>query len=272
MGRKPFLDNTKLILIGIVALIAALAGLLYLAGRSSAVAPDVLGEFVLYALSATNLTMLLALLFVLARNIIKLVVEQRRAIPFARFRTRLVTALLGMTLIPALLVLIVGSELIRKNIDQFFNAPMANMLSSARDIASDYYGERQRVVSSVAQRLARRLSSVDVGGDAAAARDIVAADVAQERIDLIEIYQVGPRGQVEAPVVDVAARGRASRLFAQRRRAPGAAGGPDRPRRRPGRAAAIAQRWRSRSHRGADPLIAGRTRARRADRQRIPDG
>jgi two-component system nitrogen regulation sensor histidine kinase NtrY len=206
VGRKPFLDNTKLILIGIVALIAALAGLLYLAGRSSAVAPDVLGEFVLYALSATNLTMLLALLFVLARNIIKLVVEQRRAIPFARFRTRLVTALLGMTLIPAVLVLIVGSELIRKNIDQFFNAPMANLLSSARDIASDYYGERQRVVSSVAERLARRLSSVDVGDDAAGARDIVAADVAQERIDLIEIYQVGPRGQVEAPVVDVAAR------------------------------------------------------------------
>ncbi len=272
MGRKPFLDNTKLILIGIVALIAALAGLLYLAGRSSAVAPDVLGEFVLYALSATNLTMLLALLFVLARNIIKLVVEQRRAIPFARFRTRLVTALLGMTLIPALLVLIVGSELIRKNIDQFFNAPMANMLSSARDIASDYYGERQRVVSSVAQRLARRLSSVDVGGDAAAARDIVAADVAQERIDLVEIYRVGPRGQVEAPVVDVAApvvpRGY-SRGGAD---APGAAGGADRPRRRSGRAAAIAQRWRSGSHRGADPLVAGRTRARRADRQRIPDG
>ena len=42
--------GTKLILIGIVALIAALAGLLYLAGRSSAVAPDVLGVRPLRAL------------------------------------------------------------------------------------------------------------------------------------------------------------------------------------------------------------------------------
>ena len=49
-SRKPFLDNTKLILAGIVALIAVLAGLLSLASRSSDVAPDVLSEFVLYAL------------------------------------------------------------------------------------------------------------------------------------------------------------------------------------------------------------------------------
>jgi two-component system nitrogen regulation sensor histidine kinase NtrY len=222
-GRKPFLDNTKLILAGIVALIAALAGLLSLASRSSAVAPDVLSEFVLYALSATNLTILLALLFVLARNIIKLVVEQRRAIPFARFRTRLVIALLGMTLIPALLVLIVGSELIRNNIDQFFNAPMANMVSSARDIASDYYRERHRVVSAVAQRLAGRLGALDVATDAAA-RDLVAADVTQGRIDLVEIYRLDGNGRLDTgTVVDVAAaviprdytRAEAARLAAE---------------------------------------------------------
>ena len=45
--------------------------------------------------------MLAALVFVLARNIIKLVVERRRALPFARFRAKLVALLLGMTLVPA---------------------------------------------------------------------------------------------------------------------------------------------------------------------------
>ena len=61
--RKPFRDNTKLILCGIAGLVAALAGLLALASRSSTLAPDYLTEFVLYALSATNLTMLVALVF-----------------------------------------------------------------------------------------------------------------------------------------------------------------------------------------------------------------
>src|SRR5688500_19720257 len=78
-GRKPFRDNTKLLLLGIAVLVAALIGLLALATRSSSLSPDFVAEFVLYALSATNLTMLVALAFVLARNIIKLVVERRRA-------------------------------------------------------------------------------------------------------------------------------------------------------------------------------------------------
>ena len=207
--RRPLRDNTKLLLLGIAVLVGALIGLLSLASRSSALAPDFLTEFVLYALSATNLTMLVALVFVLARNIVKLIVERRRALPFARFRARLVAVLLGMTLIPALLVLIVGSELIRNNIDQWFNAPMDKMLSSARDIASEYYQERQALVSSQAQRASRALGGVDLtADDPASVRDIVAPDVLQERIDLVEVYRVaaGPPGAPRVvPVVDVAA-------------------------------------------------------------------
>ena len=86
--------------------------------------PDFLTEVVLYALSVADLTMLVALVFVLARNIIKLIVERRRALPFARFRAKLVAVLLGMTLIPSVLVLIVGSEVIRTSADRWFNAPM----------------------------------------------------------------------------------------------------------------------------------------------------
>ena len=60
-GRKPFLDNTQLLLAGIVALIAGAGRPAGAGSRSSALAPDFLAEFVLYALSATNLTILVAL-------------------------------------------------------------------------------------------------------------------------------------------------------------------------------------------------------------------
>jgi two-component system nitrogen regulation sensor histidine kinase NtrY len=190
-ARKPFRDNTRLILFGIVALIAALAGLLALASRSSDLAPDFLTEFVLYALSATNLAMLVALVFVLARNIVKLVVERRRALPFARFRAKLVAVLLGMTLIPAVLVLLVGSELIRNSVDRWFNAPMDEVLTSANRIAGDYYEEQQRLVSAQAQRAARALAGAGLTtADARAVRDLLAPDVQQGRIQLIEVYRV----------------------------------------------------------------------------------
>ena len=109
--RRPFRDNPRLILAGIGVLVAALAGILAFANRSSGLTPDYLAEFVLYALIAADLTMVVALVFVLARNIVKLIVERRRALPFARFRAKLVLLLLGMTMVPAVLVLIVGSEL-----------------------------------------------------------------------------------------------------------------------------------------------------------------
>src|SRR4029078_6764938 len=86
-------------------------------------------------------TMLAALVFVLARNIIKLVVERRRALPFARFRAKLVAVLLSMTIVPAVLVLIAGSEFIRTSIENWFNAPIEDILSSANRIAGDYYPE-----------------------------------------------------------------------------------------------------------------------------------
>ena len=107
--RRPFRDNPRLILTGIGALIVALIAMLAVANRTPRFSPDFLTEFVLYALSAADLTMLVALVFVLTRNIVKLVVERRRALPFARFRAKLVALLLGMTLVPAVLVLMVIS-------------------------------------------------------------------------------------------------------------------------------------------------------------------
>jgi two-component system, NtrC family, nitrogen regulation sensor histidine kinase NtrY len=207
-GRKPFLDNTPLLLTGILALLLALAGLLALGSRSTTLAPDFLADVVLYALSATNLTILVALTFVLARNIIKLVVERRRALPFSRFRFKLVTVLLGMTLIPTVLVLFIGSELIRNNVDRWFNADLQKVLSSANDIAGDYYQQQQRLVTTQAQRFARMLAKVDLTlASAADVRDLVAPDVLQERIDLVEVYRVrtAPAPMQVTPFVDVAA-------------------------------------------------------------------
>jgi two-component system, NtrC family, nitrogen regulation sensor histidine kinase NtrY len=206
-GRKPFLDNTPLLLAGIVALIAALAVLLLIGRGSSTLAPDFLTDFVLSALWATNLTILVALAFVLTRNILKLLMERRRALPFARFRAKLVAILLGMAVVPAVLVLLVGSELIRTSVDRWFNQPMDVMLTSANAIAGDYYAQQQGLVSAQAQRLARALGPLNLGANPSEVRGLVAPDVLQERIDLVEVYRVtigGDGNPSVTLVVDVA--------------------------------------------------------------------
>src|SRR4051794_24068953 len=206
--RRPFRDNPRLILAGIGVLLVVLIALVAITNGTSRFSPDVLSEFVLYGLSAADLTMLATLVFVLARYIVKLIVERRRALPFARFRSKLVALLLGMTLVPAVLVLIVGSELIRTNIDRWFNAPMAEILSSANQIAADYYHEQQMVASDHANRLARALSAADLSsGDVLRIRELIAPDVAQQRVQMVEVFRVVPStGSLRSiePVVDVA--------------------------------------------------------------------
>jgi two-component system nitrogen regulation sensor histidine kinase NtrY len=207
--RRPFRDNPRLILAGIGVLLAVLAALIALANGSSRFSPDFLSEVVLYALLAGDLTMLVALGFVLARNIVKLVVERRRALPFARFRAKLVLLLLANTFVPAVLVLLVGSELIRTSMDRWFNTPMDEILSSANTIAGDYYHERQMLVHNYALSIARALASTDLTApDVRPIRELLAPDVALQRIQMIEIYRATPSNRSLARldrVVDVAA-------------------------------------------------------------------
>ena len=192
-------------------LVAALVALVVVANRTARLSPDFLTEVVLGALSLTNITMLVALLFVLARNVIKSVIGGRRGLPFGRFRAKLVLAFLGLTIIPSVLVAIVGSQVVLTAVDRWFNTPMEEVLSGANSIAADYYQERQRLVADQAARLARALRGVGlVTADVATVRDAVAPDLAGERLGMVQIYRVvrDAEGQpAVASFVDVASPG-----------------------------------------------------------------
>ncbi len=205
-ARRPFRDNPRLILLGILVLIAALVAMVRFADSSTELNPDFLTEVVLYALSAADLTMLVALVFVLARNIVKLVVERRRGLPFSRFRAKLVLALLGLTIVPCVLVLIVGSELIRSSTEKWFSQPIDDVLSAATRVAQDYYREREQSVTAHAARIARELPVAAVeSGDLVAVRRAIEAEVAQGRVGLVEVYRSRSKAGQRADVVPLVA-------------------------------------------------------------------
>src|SRR5258708_36271894 len=115
-----------------------------------------------------------------------------------------------MSFIPSFLVLVVGSELISTNLDRWFNAPMDEVLSSANRIASDYYRERQMLVSDHAARIARALSSVDLSAsDVRQIRDVLAPEVTLQRVQIVAVYRSKPGAPGSLPgiepIVDVAA-------------------------------------------------------------------
>jgi two-component system nitrogen regulation sensor histidine kinase NtrY len=194
--RRPFRDNPRLILAGIAVLVAIIVGLVVAEGRVSRLAPDLLVEGVLYALTVTNFTMLLALLFLLGRNVIKSLVEGRRRLPFARFRAKLVLMMLGLTVVPALLVLLVGSRVVLTTVDRWFATPMDDILASANGIAADYYAERQQDTRAQARRLAQRLAVLSAESDGAVIRQVILQEAGADSSRRVDVFRAETRGRV----------------------------------------------------------------------------
>ncbi len=226
-ARRRTLDNPRVLILLTLLLAALLVGVFWVPGRVGRMDQAFVSEVVLYALSAVNLAMLVALVFVLARNIIKLWVERRRGAPFARFRAKLVAAMLALTIVPASLVLVIGSEFLRSSADRWFSVPVNEALEAAKDIAAQYYSERQETVRLRANRLATTLpSAVIEAGDVAAIQALVRGELATMRDGLVEMYQAVPTVagdrdavfllalEVGAPPRDVV-RASADRLAAQ---------------------------------------------------------
>lgn len=199
--RRPFRDNPRLILAGILLLIGALIAIVTLADRTTRLNPDFLSEVVLYAVSVADLTLLVALGFVLARNVIKLVVEGRHGLPFSRFRLKLVAALLGLTIVPSLFVLLAGSELIRQTTDRWFSQPVSDVLTSANAIAGTFYREQETIVANQAARVAGAVPPAAVqSGDLEAIKASVAPWVTDGRVGMVEIYRLEPGSRDVTPI------------------------------------------------------------------------
>src|SRR5262245_42195638 len=124
------------------------------------VTPDSASEAViLYALSTINFVAFVVLLMVLVRNIIKLRQERRQMKLGAKFKTRLVTYFISLSLLPVIFLFFVTHSLINRSMDKWFREPTNRMVENARGIESVYVsGERQgleRAAVTLARLLAR---------------------------------------------------------------------------------------------------------------------
>ena len=134
MRRERFQNNLRLVLAvtGGLLVLFLLAELLLRKSRDFQ--PDFLASALLYALTVLNLSLLLVLLFVLGRNLVRMLMEWRRGVFGARLRVQLLLVFLLMAIAPSMLILLVGSDLIRQTVDRWFNVDVERMLASSQTL------------------------------------------------------------------------------------------------------------------------------------------
>src|SRR5229473_2908933 len=136
MPRPKFRNNAPLVLLLTAGALALFLTIEVLLRKSRDFSPDFLASVLLYGLTVLNLTLLLILIFVLGRNLVRVVLDRRRGVLGARFRMRLLLVFLLMAIAPSLLLIVVGSDLIQQAVDRWFNVDVERILSSSQALAT----------------------------------------------------------------------------------------------------------------------------------------
>ena len=112
----------------------------------------------LYALSTLNFLAFVILLFVLLRNVIKLVRERRADRLGSKFKSRLVSYAIGLSLLPLLLLFFFAFGLLNRSIDLWFGEPARQIVDDARAIEESYFKKEEAELVSIARAIIRSLS------------------------------------------------------------------------------------------------------------------
>lgn len=101
----------------------------------------------LVALSTLVFLLLVALTFVLLRNLLKLYAERQLGVLGSRFRTRMVVAALLLSFAPALVMFMFAYGLMNRSIDKWFSGPVEQIQEDSGHVAkilSNYAGDNAR--------------------------------------------------------------------------------------------------------------------------------
>jgi two-component system nitrogen regulation sensor histidine kinase NtrY len=97
------------------------------------------GNILVLALINLNILLIIFCLFLVMRNIFKLLLERRRGIPGARLRSKLVLAFIALSLIPTMLLFFVSAGFITNSIENWFNNQVEESLEESLEVAQTYY-------------------------------------------------------------------------------------------------------------------------------------
>ncbi|MGB2908232.1 MAG: ATP-binding protein [Candidatus Aminicenantaceae bacterium] len=152
--------------------------------------PTTMTNVLLASLQIIVLLLFLILLFVLGRNLVKLYMERKRKVAGAHFKTKLVLFFIALTLIPTLLLFFFASDLISRNIEQWFKTPIDKILEDTRSLSEGIYQSNDDVTLHYAEQLNNAIRSQDLVDvrNRGPMMDFVKKKLKEYKVDEIGVY------------------------------------------------------------------------------------
>lgn len=90
-----------------------------------------------------NVALLLGMIFYVARNAVRLMLERRRRVLGSKLRTRLVLAFISLSLIPTALIYLVSVKFVQTSVDYWFKGQVEESMEQALELGRAFYGSAQ---------------------------------------------------------------------------------------------------------------------------------
>jgi len=139
------------IMIAVIIILTLLENFLY---QRDAIVP-ISNNILVFGLININIILILLLIFLIVRNVVKLIFERRHGILGSKLRTKLVAAFVSLSLIPTVILFLVAVNFLSYSIENWFNMTIGDALNKTVEIAQVYYQQ----TSDHAKFYARQISS-----------------------------------------------------------------------------------------------------------------
>lgn len=149
----------------LIILLTFVVGLMALAlNRKIYLATDfsVSNQLLMFVMININLLLLLLLVFLVFRNLVKLVYDRRHKVMGAKLRTRLVVAFMTLTLLPTIVLFAFSINFITGSIEFWFNVPVEQALKNSLEIGRKIYQRTEMDNRFFLERIAYQIDKKDL--------------------------------------------------------------------------------------------------------------
>ena len=150
--------RNELIIIGIISILILIFTTIEMKFPQIEGKIPVANNIIIFSLININIILILLLIFLVIRNLVKLIFERKRKVLGARLRTKLVVAFVSLSLIPTILLFLVAVGFITNSVEHWFSAQVEQSLQGSLEVAQTYYRDFANDAVSAAQQVGKSLS------------------------------------------------------------------------------------------------------------------
>ncbi|MGD0914954.1 MAG: ATP-binding protein [Thermodesulfobacteriota bacterium] len=149
--------RNELIIIGIISILIVTFTTIEMKFPQVGGKIPIANNIIIFSLININIILILLLIFLVIRNVVKLIFERKRKVLGAKLRTKVVVAFISLSLAPTILLFFVAVGFITSSVEHWFSAEVEQSLQGSLEVAQTYYRDFANNMVSTAQQIGKHL-------------------------------------------------------------------------------------------------------------------